>query len=312
LGGNISTSIHMQPIALLNGQFLPQSQATLALNDAGFVFGATVTDLCRTFRQALYRWPQHLARFRRSSEAAYIPVPYSDEQITAWAYELVAHNAAGREMILVIFATPGPIGYYLGQAGGAGDGPPTFGMQTFALPFDRYRSLIERGASLAVPSVRHVPAECVDSRIKQRSRMHWWLADREVRRRHPGAQALLLDGAGQLTETAAANFLIVRDGTVVSPPRDCILGGISLGAVEELCGRLRIELEFRPIAFGDAIAAEEAMLASTPYCLAGVREIDGTSLPWPGPVMRRLIEAWSAEVGLDIHEEILTGSGQHS
>jgi branched-chain amino acid aminotransferase len=301
----------MEPIALLNGQFLPQAQATLALNDAGFVFGATVTDLCRTFRQTLYRWPQHLARFRRSSEAAYIPVPYSDEQVTAWANELVAHNAAGRELILVLFATPGPIGYYLGEPGGAGDGPATFGMHTFPLPFERYRDLIERGASLVVPSVRHVPAECVDPRIKQRSRMHWWLADREVRHLQPGAQALLLDAAGHLTETAAANFLIVRDGVVISPPRDCILGGISLDVVEALCTRLGIVTEFRPIALAEALSADEAMLVSTSYCLAGVRAINATELPWPGPVTRRLIAAWCFDVGLDIHGQIAK-SAEHS
>src|SRR6516225_10205835 len=108
----------MEPLALINGEFIPQSRASLALNDAGFVFGATITDLCRTFNQKLYRWADHLARFRQSSGMTYIPVPYSDEQITAWANELVEENLrrAGsvsdgrKEFILVLFATPGPIG----------------------------------------------------------------------------------------------------------------------------------------------------------------------------------------------------------
>src|SRR6266851_182469 len=106
----------IEPLAFLNGRIIQQAQAHLALNDAGFVFGATVTDLCRTFRHKLYRWPQHLARFRHSSGAAYIPVQYADEQITAWANELVEENAkraassADRDWILVLFATPGHIG----------------------------------------------------------------------------------------------------------------------------------------------------------------------------------------------------------
>src|SRR5205823_6633774 len=117
--------LHMQPLALLNGRLLPQAQAALALNDAGFVFGATVTDLCRTFRHALHHWPEHVARFRRSGRAAHIEPAYSDDAITAWAHELVAHNAAllpaSQELALVLFATPGPVGYYLGEPGGAGD-----------------------------------------------------------------------------------------------------------------------------------------------------------------------------------------------
>jgi branched-subunit amino acid aminotransferase/4-amino-4-deoxychorismate lyase len=249
----------------------------------------------------LYRWPEHLARFRRSAGATHIGVPFSDEQVTAWANELVARNAADHELILVLFATPGPIGYYVGDPGGAGDGAPTFGMHTFPLPIARYHGLIAHGASLMVPSIRHVSAECVDPRIKQRSRMHWWLAEHAARQAQPGVQALLLDASGRITETAAANFLSVRDGVVLSPPRDRILGGISLGVVEELCARLGIPVEFRPITLEDALAADEAMLASTPYCLAGVRSIDDKAFAWPGPVMRRLIEAWSADVGIDIH-----------
>jgi branched-subunit amino acid aminotransferase/4-amino-4-deoxychorismate lyase len=299
----------MEPLALLNGVLLPQTQAALALNDAGFVFGATVTDLCRTFGRRPYRWRAHLDRFRNSSTAAHIPVTYSDAQITAWADELIAHNATTGELAIVLFATPGPVGYYLGQPGGVGDAAPTFGMHTFPLPLARYRGLIEQGARLVVPSVRQVPADCVDPRIKQRSRMHWWLADRAVRDVQPGAQALLLDTDGGVTETAAANFLIVRAGTVVSPPREQILGGISLGVVEELCGRLGIVMDFRPIGLAEALRADEAMLASTPYCLAGVSEINGTRLAWPGGVMRRLIEAWSENVDMDIHGQIRAASG---
>ena len=51
------------------------------------------------------------------------------------------------------------------------------------LPFARYRRFFEEGARLVIPSTRHVPAVCVDPRIKQRSRLHWWRADRIVRLR---------------------------------------------------------------------------------------------------------------------------------
>jgi branched-subunit amino acid aminotransferase/4-amino-4-deoxychorismate lyase len=302
----------MEPIALVNGALIPQSRAALPLNDAGFVFGATVTDLCRTFRGVLYRWREHLARFRRSAEAACIQMPFTDEQITTWAHALIVHNSGGHDLALVVFATPGLVGYYLGQPGGAGDAPATFGMHTFPLPLARYRGLIEHGADLEVPSIRHVPAECVDPGIKQRSRMHWWLAEQQVRRIQPGAQALLLDRTDHLTETATANFLIVRHGVVTSPPRESILRGISLGVVEELCSRLGIAMEFRPISLTEALGADEAMLSSTPYCLVGVRSINGTSLSWPGPVMQRLVKAWSAEIGVDIHAAFLQAAQANS
>jgi branched-chain amino acid aminotransferase len=296
-----------EPLAYLNGQFSPQSAARLPLHDAGFVFGATVTDLCRTFRHQLYRWPDHLARFRRSSQAAYIEVFLSDEELTRLASRLVSHNAAlqppEQELALVLFATPGPIGYYAWLEGGVGDGPPTFGMHTFPLPYARYRYLFQQGAHLVTPSTRHVPAQCVDRRIKHRSRLHWWLADREARQ-ESRAIPLLLSLEGHVTETAAANFLLVRSGTVLSPPDDAILGGISLQVVRELCTELRIPFHEQLLTPADCLAADEAFLTCTSFCIAGVSRINGTPIPWPGPVFQRLLAGWSASVGADIAGQI--------
>src|SRR5262245_43546199 len=82
-----------EPLAWLNEAWLPAAQLSVPVHDAGFVMGATVTDLCRTFRHRLYRWPDHLARFRRSCKLAFIDVPHADTEITSLAGELVGHNA---------------------------------------------------------------------------------------------------------------------------------------------------------------------------------------------------------------------------
>ncbi len=89
-------------------------------------------------------------------------------------------------------------------------------------------------------------------------------------------------------------------------PGTSVLGGISLLTVEELCAELGIRFEEEELTVQDCITADEAMLASTPYCLAGVSRINSTALPWPGPVWQRLLEAWSRRVGLDIVRQILS------
>jgi branched-chain amino acid aminotransferase len=296
------------PLAYWSGQLVPSAQARLEVHDAGFVLGATVTDLCRTVRHQLYRWPDHVARFRQSCRLADIELPRSDEELTASAVELVAHNtrllSPEQDLALVVFATPGLIGYYGGYDGGPGDAPPTLAMHTFPLPFARYRRLFREGAHLVIPDVEAVSDGCVDPRIKQRSRLHWWLADRAARRVDPHASALLLDPAGEVTETAAANFLLVCQGAVFTPPRQRVLNGISLRVVEELCAALRIRFEERDLKREDCLKADEAMLSSTPYCLAGVSRIDDAPIPWPGPVFGRLLRAWSQQIGLDIQEQI--------
>jgi branched-subunit amino acid aminotransferase/4-amino-4-deoxychorismate lyase len=299
-----------QPLAYFNGRCIPQSEIAIPVYDAGFIFAATATDLCRTFNHRLFRLADHLTRFRESCRLARIPQPVSDEDLKRIAEELVAHNAAllepGQDLALVMFATPGPIGYYAGLPRGPGDGPPTLGMHTFSLPFARYQRFFEQGASLRVPQTRHVPADCFDLRAKVRSRLHWWIGQQEVQDLEPGAIALLLDHGGWVTETAGANFLIVKDGMVVSPPRSSILNGISLQVVEELCRDNAIPFRESEMRVEDCLAADEAMLAGTSFCLAGVSQIDGHPIPWPGSVWQRLLTAWSNRVGLDIAAQILS------
>jgi branched-chain amino acid aminotransferase len=291
-------------LAYLNGRFVPLHQAMLPIVDAGFAVGATVVDNARTFRHRLFRWPDHLARFRRDCEAAFVGLEESDANITAAAEELVARNAAflsaGQELQLVTFATPGPLGFYQGAAE---NGPPTLGMVTYPLPVDRYRRFFTDGVALVVVGHQSAdPNAVLPPRIKHRSRLVWWIADH--RPRPPGTVAILTDRpGGTLTETSFASFLAVFEGVVTSPPREMLLDGISLRVIEELCDALGLPFVEREISCTDIPRMNEAMLTGTGFCLAGVRRINDVELPWPGPVFRRLLAAWSAQVGVDVERQ---------
>jgi branched-chain amino acid aminotransferase len=283
------------PLAHLNGTSVPFSEASLPLHDAGFASGATVVDNARTFRRRLFRWPDHLARFRRDCATCYVPLTHTDGQLTAAAEEVVEHNAKllppGGELQLVTFATPGALGFYTGEP----DGPPTLGMVTYPLPFARYRRFFTDGVRLAVAGA--LPPSLVPPTAKHRSRMAWHVAAHRV---PPGTTAVLTDGAGNVTETAVANVLAVFDGVVTSPPRDTILDGISLRVTHELCAAAGLRWEERPIPVGEVASASEAMLTGTGFCVAGVRGFDGVELRWPGPVFTKLLAAWSDLVGVDV------------
>ncbi len=293
------------PLAYLNGRFLPFTEAALPLHDAGFVSGATIVDNARTFRHKLFRWPDHLARFRRDCAVCYVPLEATDEQLTATAEELVANNAKllapGGELQLVTFATPGPLGFYLGEEV---NGPPTLGMTTYPLPFARYRHFFTEGVPL-IP-VGHQAADhtaILSPVTKHRSRMAWWKADQLAHRppHPPGAVALLTDSlGGTITETAIANFACVLGSALFIPPWNRAIDGISLRVTAELCD---IPVCLADLPLSQVPEMKEAMLTGTAFCIAGVRQIDGHKLPWPGPVFRKLLAAWSDLVGVDIAKQ---------
>lgn len=300
------------PLAYLNGRFVPFAEAALPLHDAGFVSGATVVDNARTFQHTLFRWADHLARFRRDCAACYVPLHATDEQITAAAEELVAHNAkllpTGGELQLVTFATPGPLGVYLGEPH---NGPPTLGMVTYPLPFARFRKFFTDGTTLgAVANVWAAPGAVVPPTVKHRSRIAWHVADHQARAltKNPAAFALAVENEHP-TETSVANLLVVVDGAVVSPPRESVLDGISLRVTRELCAAKGIPFREALVHHRDLTRASEVLLTGTGFCLAGVRELVGGTVcasrtfGWPGPVFAALLAAWSECVGLDIAKQ---------
>jgi branched-chain amino acid aminotransferase len=296
-------------LAYLNGRFLPFAEAALPLHDAGFVSGATVVDNARTFRHKLFRWADHLARFRRDCATCYVPLEATDEQLTATAEELIAHNAKllppGGELQLVTFATPGPLGFYLGEAT---SGPATLGMVTYPLPFARYRRFFTEGVALAVVgSVGLLWDSLLPPTVKHRSRMAWHIADHKAREKTGNPAALaLVSHQGELTETSVANFLVVMDGVVVTPRPGTVLDGISLRVTRKLCQAVGIRSIEAPVLSFDVGNASEAMLTGTGFCLAGVKKLfEGGALAphqftWPGPVFTKLLAAWSDLVGVDI------------
>jgi branched-chain amino acid aminotransferase len=302
-----------EPLVYLNGQFLPASQAHLAIYDAGLVLGATITEQTRTFLLQPFRLDAHLDRLFRALSLTRIDIGLSRAELIGIGDKLIAHNGGllqpGDELGLIQFVTPGE---YRTYAPSPARTMPTVCVHTFVLPFELWADKMQKGAHLVTPSVRQVPPQCLDPNMKCRSRMHYYLAEKEAQLADADASALLLDLNGNVAETGAANFLIVSRGMIHSPTTRNTLPGISRATVMELAAELGIRFIERDISVSDALSADEAFLSSTPYCLMPVTRINGTDIGdgCPGSIYRRLMDEWSRRVGLDIERQIIDGAAR--
>lgn len=298
-----------EPLVYLNGRFVSAAQAHLAIWDAGVVQGATITEMTRTFRKQLFRLDDHLDRLFVALHLTHMRIGLSKEKLRDISLELRTHNAPllgeRDELGLVHFVTAGESALY--ALGRPPRREPTICAHTFALPFAYWAERMRRGVHLLTPSIRQVPPQCWDASMKCRSRMHYYLAEREVQERDAEAWALLLDLAGNVTETNSGNFLMVERGVLVSPPTDYTRAGVSRAMVLELAEMLGIPFLARDIPLIEAMQADEAFLSSTSYCLMPVTKINDVPLGdgRPGPIYRALLTAWSQRVSVDIERQIV-------
>jgi branched-subunit amino acid aminotransferase/4-amino-4-deoxychorismate lyase len=308
-------SVVAEPLAYLNGRLLRSSHAHIAVYDAGVVMGATVSEQTRTFGKKLFRLRDHLDRLFHSLHVAGLHIDLTIDDLTAISEELVAYN--GRlirdrdELGLIHFISAGERSVYAAPGVPTRAGP-TICAHTYRLPFQQWAKKMRQGAHLITPTVRQMSPACWDPAMKCRSRMHYYLADKEAQAADPDAIALLLDLEGRVTETNAANFLMVQSGEILSPPREYILPGISRDTVIEMAKDIGIPFIERDVREDDFAQAEEAFLSSTGFCLMPVTRINRAAIGNgnPGAVYRRLIAEWSRKVGVDIVEQIAGGDAR--
>ncbi|MCB2030092.1 MAG: aminotransferase class IV, partial [Rhodoferax sp.] len=104
---------------------------------------------------------------------------------------------------------------------------------------------------------------------------------------------------GYLSEAAASNVWVVKDGTVFGTPKDnLVLEGIRYGLIEELCKTLGIPYQLKRISREEVLAADELLLSSATKEVLPVTLLDGEPVGQaahrgqPGPIARQLYAAY--------------------
>jgi len=108
-----------------------------------------------------------------------------------------------------------------------------------------------------------------------------------------------------IAESSGSDFLFVSNGVLRIPQRRTHLTGVSLLTAVELAEKLGLETDEGAFTMFDLYQAEEAMLTASTYCLLPVVKVNGLALGNgnPGPIVGKLLQAWSEVVGVPIVEQ---------
>jgi len=298
-----------EPIAFLNGEIVPASSAAIPVTDLAVVAGASVTEMIRTFEHVPFRLGDHVDRLFGSLELCGFPTEVDRQQLLDAVLRIVEHNSAmipkNHDTGIIIFVSAGQNLTYLGAAGRDVASQGTVCVHSFPLPFELWAEKQTTGQHLASVSIQPLPNDSVPPQAKHRNRLHWLRADKEARAHFPTASSLLATPDGHITETAAGNFYIVKDRTILTPPSELVLGGISQMVMREIAAERGFEWQESAITFDDLAKADEAMTSSTTCCILPVTKFNDQLISGgtPGPVFQELITAWSDLVGVDIVQQ---------
>ncbi len=294
-----------------NGELIPESEAKVSIYDSALMFGDMVFEMTRSFNKVQFRLKEHLERLYASIKYVHISLEMSIDEMEKHIYETIEANDSlflpDDEHRLMIDVSRGILSIYEGIVG-TRRGPNVI-IADFPLRWTvaGMGKLFDVGINAVIPSQRAIPAQLLDPKVKNRSRMHYLMANIEVSS-YAGENnwALLLDPDGFIAEGTGDNFFIVKNNIIITPEPRNILRGISRAYIFELAQKLGLSCIEKNIEPYDVTTADEAFMTGTPFCLLPVSSLNSVSIgnsPM-GKITKKLIDLWSSEVGVDIVGQI--------
>ena len=290
----------MAVVVYVNGRISGDQDATISVLDHGFLFGEGVYEVVRTYDRQPFLFDRHLQRLRRSAEMIRLDVPFSDADLLQRVNETTAaffahpDNRAVADVYVRFLLTRGG-----GEINYDPSCCPSPSLVIIVKPLNGLAAdVYERGVKVIIASVvRNHPCS-INPLIKSNNLLNNALAAQEAYRR--GAfDAIMRNYRGEVAECSIANLFVVKKGTLLTPPLETgLLSGITRGFVLELCPGAGVPVEQKVLHDGDVFDADEAFLTSSTQEVVPVVQVDDRTIGEgrPGPVTRRLLEAYRARV----------------
>ena len=301
-----------QRVIYQNGEFVAEQDAKISIYDSALMFGDMVFEMTRSFNKNQFKLRKHLERLYTGIKILQIPLKMTIDEMEEAVYETIEKNDPAftddDEHRIMIDVSRGLLGIYQG-IDEAHKGPNVI-IADFPLKWTvvGMGKLFDTGINAVITAQRAIPANLMDPKIKNRSRLFYLMANIEASNfAGENNWALLLDPDGFIAEGTGDNFFIVKDGTVFTPEGRNILRGVSRAyIIEELCPQLKLPMIEKNIEPYDVYTADEAFMTGTPFCMLPVTSLNSISIGKGkvGPIFSRLIKQWSQNTDVDIIKQI--------
>jgi D-alanine transaminase len=276
----------MSRIAYVNGRYVPQSRAQVAIEDRGYLFSDGVYDVIPIHDGRLAFAERHLDRLDRSLAALTIARPMSRVALLQIVREVARRNAIDNGTI------------YIQVTRGVAPRDHKFpkGIKPSLVMMARRRKppapdlLAKGGAIVTMPDQRWARRD-----IKCIGLIANVLA-KQAAVEQGAYEAWLVDDDGMVTEGSSTSaWIATRQGELVTRPNGIeILPGVTRSVVVDVARELGLTLQIRPFSREEAYAAQEAFLTSVSNFVLPITRIDGRPVGEgsPGPIAKRLRAAY--------------------
>ncbi|MDT8440970.1 MAG: aminotransferase class IV [Desulfuromonadales bacterium] len=280
----------------LNGEFVPEEQASISVFDQGLLYGDGIFESFRAIGGRLYQFPQHCKRLAQSAAALSYPLPPTREELEEILLELNRKNRLHHGYFrITITRGRGEIGFRRSMANDLTCLIIGREFQGFA------DNLYQEGIELHLAATRRNAPEAINPQIKSISNLNSLLGKLEARA--AGAfEVIMLNNRLHICEGASSNIFWTKGHWVFTPDASTgLLEGVTRSTIMRLCEeKLNLRLITGEFKLQDLKFADEAFITSTSLEVMPVVKVDGFTINRGsvGPVARALRQEMHREMGV--------------
>jgi D-alanine transaminase len=251
----------------LNGKFMPIEEARIPVLDRGFIFGDGVYEVIPVYSRKPFRLAEHLQRLQHSLDGIRLSNPHSNSEWSSLLQQLIDLNESESE----------DQSLYLHVTRGVAKRDHAFPKGVAPTVFLMSNALLAPPEELLTTGVAAVTA--VDNRWLRCDIKAISLLPNVLLRQSAidsGAMETVLFRDGFMTEGAASNIFVVKNKTLLTPPKNnLMLPGITYDVVLELAVGHQIPHEVRSVSEYEVRTAEEILLTSSTKEILPITLLDG-------------------------------------
>lgn len=269
-----------------NDKVVAMEEARLSPGQAGLLNGWGLFTTLHVFDGELFAFERHWKRLEKDAARTHCPFPFEAEKVREQLREVIRANHV-KEGAARIYAIYNRVGHWRSD-----ENFPLVDLILVTTNLPEYRS----PARLNLRAEgRHAASPLAGVKVTSWLNNAWNAYEAQ----EAGFdEVVLLNERGEVSECTAANVFCVRGGKVQTPPLESgCLEGITRSILLEIGPRIGISCAEATLRPEDLYAADEVFISSTNRNLLPVGEIAGHGYAnAPGPVTRRLDEAFSAYI----------------
>jgi branched-chain amino acid aminotransferase len=114
----------------------------------------------------------------------------------------------------------------------------------------------------------------------------------ELKEKNDVYEILLVNDEGIVTEGSQSNFFLIKGNTIITPPKDLILPGVTRNYIFSICKEHNIQIKEETFRAHELFSAQSAFITGTSPKILPVSEIDGEKFLVRNHILQKLISAY--------------------